>query len=368
MRARLLGVLAAATALATAACTTSTGGQGGPGGPATLERAVALADDVEDADLVAGVTVTADGTALVWTLGAAGRAGVTVVDLPENGSPAVAGDTVRLQDVELDLALTAGGETLLVGRVGSPYDGRYAVLAVDPASGDVLDTRPVAGTEDAGQVEAAALPDGTVVVAGDRPGGLPFVLLVAPLEGRVISAAAIDVSDVADAADRVRVDALTVSPDGTTIAVTLAVRGEDGSAWTPAVAVLETDPFSPGDVVALDGDGVSALAVSDDGIAYVATEGTTGLAAVDAATGTVREVPGEPGLGEVTGLAVVGDDVVAVDRRLRVVRLDPADGSATAVADLCDDTGAAAGVAVAPDGSLVVAANCAGAGLWVLPA
>lgn len=353
MRARLLPLVALA-GLALAACSPAAGGTEVP----ALERALALAADTPDADLVSALTVTAGGTALVTTVGPAGRSGLTVVDLPGGGA-ATAGDRIALQDVEQDVVLADGDDVLVVGT--SPGGG-YAVLVVDPATGAVRESRPVAGVEGAGELAAAALPDGTVVVAADRPGGAPLLLLVDPATGEVTATAEVDLPAVPG--ERVNLHAVAVSPDGSRIAVALAVRAGDG--WTPVVAVLDAGLAPAGDPVALDGDRVAALAVAGDGTAYAALEAASGVLAVDPASGAVREVPAD--LGEVTELAVVGDDLVTVDRSLLLIRLDPADGSVARTADLCAGTGAASGIGVAPDGALVVVAGCDGAGLWVVPA
>jgi DNA-binding beta-propeller fold protein YncE len=256
----------------------------------------------------------------------------------------------------------------VIGLVGPSYDGAYSTVTVDPATGEVVDTSEIAGTQHADELEAAALPDGVVVVAGDRSDGPPFLLLLDPVHGTPRPAARIDVSAVAGAGDLVQVDGLAVSPDGSWVAVALTVRADGSSEATRAVAVVESDLAdlaARADTVGLEGPPVSALAVDSDGVAYVAQEGARGISAVDAAAGTVREVPAD--LGEITELAVVGDALVTVDRGLEVDRLDPATGRVTGSADLCTDTGAASGIGVAPDGSLVVVANCAGAGLWVVP-
>ena len=369
MRAHLLRLAAAAAALATAACTGTVEGTGtsiGTGGPAVLDRAVALAPDAHHADLATGLSVAADGTVLVSTVGGPdGRSALRVVHLPGDGT-ATAGDGVALDDVELDLALTAGGEVLVVGRDGASSGGDsgvdYGVLVVDPSSGAVLDVRRVAGTEGASGFEAVALPDGTVVVAGVRSGGAPFLLRVDPATGAVLASAEVDVAAVPG--ERTIVRALAVSPDGSRIAVGLAVG--TGGSWTPVVAGVDAALSATAAAQALDGGAVTALAVADDGTAYAALEDAAGILAVDPAAGAVRQVDAD--LAEVTALAVVGDELVAVDRGLVVTRLDPADGAVSGTVDLCTDTGAAAGIGVAPDGSLVVAANCAGAGLWVLPA
>ena len=353
MRARLLSLIALA-GLALAACSPAGGGPGGP----PLERAVALGADVADADLVSGLTVTPDGTALVTTVGPAGRSGLVVVDLAGGGAAAT-GDRADLAGVEQDAVLAAGDEVLVVGTTDG---GGYSVLAVDPATGAVRETRPVAGLEEAGEVEAAALPDGSVVVAADRPGGTPLLLLLDPATGAVTAAAEVDLSAVPG--ERTNLHALAVSPDGSRIAVGLSVRA--GEEWTPVVAVLDDGLAPVGDPVALDGGRVAALAVAGDGTAYAALEEASGVLAVDPAAGAVAEVPTR--LGEATELALVDGDLVAVDRGLTLTRLDPADGAVAATADLCAGTGAASGLGVAPDGSLVVAANCGGAGLWVVPA
>ncbi|MGY1743426.1 MULTISPECIES: hypothetical protein [unclassified Blastococcus] len=369
MRPRLLP-LAAAAACALAGCTAGAGPDGpdGPGGtPVLLDRTVALAGDVADADLAGGVTVSPDGTALVWSHGPAGRSALTTVDLAAGRA---AHDTVRFQDLEPDLVLPAGDRAYVVGRVGSSVSGVHAVTTVDPVTGEVLDTQELPGTQHAAGLAAAALPDGRVVVAGDRTDGPPFLLLVDPAGdpelGTVPWSARVDVSAVAGEDDRVQVEALATSPDGGHTAVALSVRAAGATTWTPAVVVVESERFTPvDDALALDGPPVSALAVADDGRVYVAGRDTAGVREVDVDARTAAELPA--GLGEVTGLAVVGDEVVAVTRGLELVRVDRDDDRVTGTVDLCADTGAAAGIGVAPDGALVVAANCAGAGLWVVP-
>ncbi|MGY1773045.1 hypothetical protein [Blastococcus sp. SYSU D00813] len=352
MRAHLLP-LAALAGLGLAACAPAEGDTGSP----PLERTVALAAGASDADLVSGLTVTAEGTALVTTVGPAGRSGVTVVDLPGGGT-AAPGGSVALDDVGPDAVLASGDEVLVVG---TSADGGYAVLVVDPATGAIEETRPVAGVEEAGEVEAAALPDGTVVVAADRPGGTPLVLLVDSATGEVRASAEVDLSAVPG--ERANLHALAVSPDGSRIALGLAVRA--GGEWTPVVAVLDAGLTPGGDPVALEGGRVTALAVAEDGTAYAALAEASGVLAVDPAGGAAG-IPA--GLGEVTQLAVVGDELVAVDRGLTLTRLDPVAGTVGARVDLCTGSGAASGIGVAPDGSLVVVANCEGAGLWVVPA
>ena len=367
MRAPLIRLATGAAAgLTLAACTAAVGGTGTP---PPVERALAIAPDAQDADLVSGLTVAPDGTVLVTTVGPAGRAGVHVVDVSGGGATEVDG-ALRLEGTQPDAVLTAEGETYVVGLVGESSDGEYSVIRVDPATGEVAETREIAGTQHAGEVDAAVLPDGIVAVIGDRTDGPPFLLLDDPVHGTPQHSARIDVSAVAGEGDRVQLSGLAVSADGAWIAVALTVRPADGSEATAALAVVEVADVgrfpTVGDTVALDGPRVSALAVGDDGTAYVAQEGESGVSAVDAGVAAVHPVPAD--LGEVTGLAVLDGALVAVDRGLLVTRLDPADGAVTRTVDLCADTGAASGIGVVPDGSLVVAANCGGAGLWVLPA
>jgi hypothetical protein len=349
------GALAAALLLA--GCT--------PGTTPAVDRALVIAGDATDVDVVTGVAVGADGTALLGTAGPAGRSGVTAVQLPGAGAEAAVTGSVHLTDTRVDLVVTAGTETLVVGPAGRSPAAGYAVTAVDLSTGSVGTGRPVPGfPAQAGDTAAVALPGGTVVVAGDRPGGTPFLLLLDPADAGT-PVRPVELGALAAPGDRVQLQELAVSPDGSRIAVAFAVRPDRGP-QTTALLVVDAALAPVGGPVTLDPAGIAALAVADDGTVYAAGGEEPRLLAVDPRSGAVREVPA--GLGELTALAVAGDQLVAVSAGLEVARLAPADGTVTATTDLCGDTGSASGLDTAADGSLVVVANCAGAGLWVLPA
>jgi hypothetical protein len=377
MRPMLLAPLAV---LALAACTADPP-EARPAAEVEAEVEVA----VPDGGSVGDVTTGADGRAHVLLTGddEGGAGALAVVD---PGAAEVTAGVALPPGSRADAVLPAGDGLVVAGAVSGTPDG-VALWDVDPATGAVTATRPVAVPADLDPraTRAAASPDGQVVVAVDLAGaGTPVLLLVDPATGAVTASAEVDLGGPGEGAELVDVTGLAVGPSR--IAVTVVVYDREAGPTGAHRAVLATTgadlvpdgpavPLAPGAATSYADD----VALTADGTAYAAVYGRT---AADEGLGALVAVP--PGSGEARPVTDPGQDLVdgAVTdvavadgvawllhedaaAEAGLTRVDLATGEASALLPLCDDR--AGGLAVAPDGAVLVAGECRGtARLWVL--
>jgi hypothetical protein len=377
MRPMLLAPLAV---LALAACTADPP-EARPAAEVEAEVEVA----VPDGGSVGDVTTGADGRAHVLLTGddEGGAGALAVVD---PGAAEVTAGVALPPGSRADAVLPSGDGLVVAGAVSGTPDG-FALWDVDPATGAVTATRPVAVPADLDprSTLAAATPGGQVVVAVDLPGaGTPVLLVVDPATGAVTASAEVDLGEPGDGAEAVEVTGLAVGP--ARIAVTVLVYDREAGPTGAHRAVLATtgaDLVPDGPAVHLAPDtetsSVDDVALAADGTAYAAVNGRTAagervsaVVAVPPGAGDARPVtdPREDLLsGAVTDVAVADgvawllhEDAAA---GTGLTRVDLATGEAGAPLPLCDDR--AGGLALAPDGAVLVAGECHGTGrLWVL--
>ncbi len=376
-------VLAPLAALAPAACSAD---------PPEARPAAAVEAEVEvavpEGGYVGDVVTGADGRAYVLLPGDDdGGAGALAVVDPATAE--VVAEVSLPPGGRADAVLPAGDGLVVAGTVsgtGSGTPDGVALWDVDPATGAVTATRPVPVPADLDPraTRAAPAPDGQLVVAVDPAGaGTPVLLLVDPATGTVNASAEVDLGGAGEGAELVDVTGLAVGPSR--IAVTVVVYDREAGPIGASRAVLATTgadlvpdgpavPLAPGAATSSADD----VALTADGTAYAVVYGRT---ADDEGLGAVVAVP--PGAATAQPVTDPGEDLVdgaATDVAVAdgavwllhdpaagtvLTRVDLATGEAGSPVPLCDD--GAGGLALAPDGAVLVAGACHGtARLWVL--
>ncbi|MGY1618535.1 hypothetical protein ACI797_17500 [Geodermatophilus sp. SYSU D00691] len=358
-------LLAAAATLALSACTTSS-----VGSPDRLGTPASVGIEAPYLLTPADVVPTADGDVLVRSLGEAGVADwLTLVD----GASGDVGPRSEAQvlDLAVDAARVDGDVVLLAGRghtdPSAPWV--FGVWVVAPATGALLEHRPVdAVPPDQGGTVAAFAPDGTLVVLWTAGSPAPPVLhTVDPATGALLGSAVLELDGLPGRAGHVEPERLVVSPDGRHLVAAVHLYGLDGAEETVTVLVRVDRGTGAVEPPVPLGDGTShtglhGLAVGDDGTVHA------GLAPSGAPDRLAVLGPGDDRLRDLGGTGELPVAIAVDDRGVWVLgpgttlsRVDPADGSVTATAELCGaGVRSSEALALAPDGTVHALGVCAG--------